>query len=535
MRRAIDGLFAILCAATLCVVLYAIARGPGDLYEKDQPKTIAYTADVVLHGRWALPRDVIYQPATKPPLYNWIDAGVVWATGSWGELSLKAPSVIGAIGVCVLLWWTGATWRVALLAIAMFAAVGVDVRHGSTMRLAFLARPDMLQAFFVTLAWWAATRAFMGATDEYSSSVPGRERTFKARMSVLIRGTHASAMLFWLGVIGAILTKGPLALLLFVYAPIAARVVGGRWSAIRVLKPLVGFAATFAIVGAWLACAYRVDPAHVRGVMLGAEIVDRIASETPEGLSKPFYFAAMWFVTKGGPIAIVAIVGAIVALWRRERLMTAAAIWLIVLIAGLSLPAGKRIDYLLPTYAPAALLAAWVCVEGCRRVRVPIAVAALLPLALSIQLAHARLTKFGETKSRWTDHTVAFTRDIARRIGTDSLVVIVRGKHPIPTLLGRHQGSALTVDDLRAARWAILDVSATSATPTLVSAPIPHGFDDIDHRELAPVGLYDLSAADAPSIDTLVREQQNIGRWTAAENPYRAPGTVWEGQTQKSK
>ena len=544
-------LFAIACCATTLVVAGAIALGPGDLYEKDQPKTIAYTADVVLHHRFALPRDVIYQPATKPPMYNWMDALVVVVARSWSETALKAPSILSAIGVGVLLLRccrTGIpacllvgtpaesdreigrnTCPTGLLAVAMFAAFGVDVRHGSTMRLAYLARPDMLQAFFVTLAWFAATRACLGVTNEDVSSVPERPLRPLARISVLIRGAHSAAAIFWLGVIAAVLTKGPLALLLLIYAPLAARGIGGRWSLVRRLHPIVGTGATIACVGAWLACADRVDPAHVRGVMLGAEIVDRVATATPEGLAKPFYFAAMWFVTKGGPIAWLAVIGAIAAWRTSDRTLRAASLWLIVLLVGLSIPAGKRIDYLLPTYAPASLLAAWIAIEACRRVRVPIVVATLVPLALAIQLAHARLTKFGEARERWTDRTVAFCRDVRAKIGDDALVVIVRGKHPIPTLLGRHQGSLLTPDDLRRARWAILPTDATMATPTLASAPVPSGFEVIESRPLRSLGLYDLRAPDAPSEDTLADEQRKCGEWTSTDNPYRAPGTVWRG------
>lgn len=419
-------------------------------------------------------------------------------------------------------------WPIGLLAVAMFAAFGVDVRHGSTMRLAFLARPDMLQAFFVTLAWFAATRAFLTpAAVRSDSSVDRPDPADPTSDPTARRSAWVDAVLFWSGVVGAVLTKGPLALLLFAYVPLAARLVDGRWSAVRRLRPVVGIVATILCVGGWLACAYRVDPAHIRGVMLGAEIVERVGSQTPEGLRKPFYFAAMWFVTKGGPIAMLAVVGAVIALRSRERLMRAASLWLIVLIVGLSIPAGKRIDYLLPTYAPAALLAAWVAIEACRRLRLPIVLAAVVPLVLSLQLAHARLTKFGEAKERWTDRTVRFVRDVRKTVGDDAILVIVRGKHPIPTLLGRHQGSLLTPDDLRGARWAILPTDATAATPTLVSEPVPSGFEVIEQRPLRPLGLYDLRAADAPSYDTLAAEQRKCGEWTAVDNPYRAPGTVW--------
>ncbi|MEA2734599.1 MAG: hypothetical protein QOE14_1050 [Humisphaera sp.] len=48
--------------------------GPGDLYDKDQPKTMAASADVALNNQWTWPRDMLLEPATKPPMYNWLDA-----------------------------------------------------------------------------------------------------------------------------------------------------------------------------------------------------------------------------------------------------------------------------------------------------------------------------------------------------------------------------------------------------------------------------------------------------------------------------
>ena len=39
-------------AATVMVLTSRIA-GPSDLYDQDQPKTIAYTVDIVRHARWA--------------------------------------------------------------------------------------------------------------------------------------------------------------------------------------------------------------------------------------------------------------------------------------------------------------------------------------------------------------------------------------------------------------------------------------------------------------------------------------------------
>lgn len=532
--RFATALLVLVCAASIAIVFLArLAVGPADLYEKDQPKTLAYTADVLLHGRWALPRDVIYQPATKPPLYNWIAAGVMNVTGSWSELAMKSPSVLGAIGVAAvlaLLSWRGPSAReeqhetnhlpetlattraaIAALACAIWFSFGIDVRHGSVIRLLFLARPDMLQAFFLTAAWAAATIAYQS----------------RARSGAL-------AAFFWLSVTGAILTKGPLALLAIVYAFVAARVIAGSWKSVRVLRPVVGLAAMTAIVCTWLFFAYRTDPAHVRSVMLGAEIVDRIARETPEGIAKPFWYAAMWFITKGGPFSLLALATLPVIVvhkrWLRppDTAAMGAALWLLVLIAGLSLPAGKRIDYLLPTFPPAAYLAARLLVSACRRASIPVTVAGLLPLSMSLMLARAHLTTFHESREHWSDRAVAFAHDVRARVKDDeSLIVIVRGKHPITTLLHRHQGSALDLTQLKAARWIVLPLIDTMARPLMQSELVPLGFEILENRPTGVLGLFDMQSADRPTMDELIDAQKRVASWTNEENPYRSPGTGW--------
>ena len=532
--RIATALLVLLCAASIAIVLIArLALGPADLYEKDQPKTLAYTADVLLHNRWALPRDAIYQPATKPPLYNWIAALVMKITGSWSELAMKSPSVLGAIGVAAilaLLPWHGPpargsfllsnhvpearatkTLAIAALACAIWFSFGIDVRHGSVIRLLFLARPDMLQAFFLTAAWAAATIVYQHGTR-----------------------SHRLTALFWLGVTGAILTKGPLALLAIVYAILAARLIGGSWKSIRILRPIVGLLATTVLVGTWFFFAYRTDPVHVRNVMLGSEIVDRVTRETPEGIAKPFWYAAMWFCSKGGIFSLLALATLPVIFvhkrWFRppDAASMGTALWLLVLIAGLSLPAGKRIDYLLPTFAPASYLAARLLVSVCRRASIPVVFAGLLPLWMSFTMARAHLTKFHEAQEHWSDRAVAFTRDVQTKVrDNESLLVIVRGKHPITTLLHRHQGSALDSRQLKDARWIVLPLIDTMARPVLQSELVPLGFEVLENRPTGVLGLFDMQSTEHPTIDELIAAQKRCGAWTFDENPYHAPNTVW--------
>src|SRR5687768_11921307 len=86
-----------LLAAILLLVFAASILGASDLHDKSQPKTVAYTADVVLHGRLILPRDMVGGPARKPPLYNWVGAPFVAVLG-FHEWVLKIPAMIAGVG-----------------------------------------------------------------------------------------------------------------------------------------------------------------------------------------------------------------------------------------------------------------------------------------------------------------------------------------------------------------------------------------------------------------------------------------------------
>ena len=86
----------ILLLLTLAIVLGARIAGPSDLHDKSQPKTVAYTADMALHGRFILPRDMVGGPARKPPMYNWIGVPFVALFG-FSEPMLKMPAILGGI------------------------------------------------------------------------------------------------------------------------------------------------------------------------------------------------------------------------------------------------------------------------------------------------------------------------------------------------------------------------------------------------------------------------------------------------------
>lgn len=274
-------LVALLCVAAIASVYYGrVIIGPSDLYRKDQCKTMAYTVDMVLNHRFSLPRDVIFQPATKPPLFNWLAAIGVAITGQFGEWAQKWPSMAGAVAVagivfafCRRQFGKVIDSQDALL-IALFASA-IWISTKATVLLLYIARPDMVQALCLIGGWYAANRAF----------------EFDHR-----RAARTWAAWFWCATTAAALAKGPAAVYPMLYALLAPILIFANWRKLGHLYWHIGVPVLLASVGAWLLFAYLQDAEHVTGVLLGTEVYKRIASSNPEGFIKPWYFAIQWFI-----------------------------------------------------------------------------------------------------------------------------------------------------------------------------------------------------------------------------------------------
>ena len=549
-------------AATLAVALAALALlillggrvlGPADLYFKDQPKTVSYTADMLLNGRWALPRDVLHQPATKPPLYNWIGAAAVAVTRSWSPFVLKLPSLLGALlAVGSVFAATRFLLRRPDAAAAAADAASVDddafpldpqlslrreddrdanpagfatavaavaaamcLCNATAADLAYRARPDMLQAGFMTLAFACATMCV------WPFEKPKRATWL--------------AMAFWVAVSLAALTKGPMAILPAVYGLILPFVLGRPRDVLR-LKPLIGVPIAIVPFGAWFFFAYRQDAGFVTDVLLKGEAYGRIMQATPEGHVKQWWYGYVWWWGKAFVWSNVAIVTACVMLarllTRRSRLshpIVPAMLYTLVILAGISLSAGKRIDYVLPAMLPGAIVASFglFAAAGWVARRMP---TFLQPLARAgpagLVLLYAGVVVYGfwtdgdkrvEVATGWTDSAWQFSREVDAVVGDDPLLVIVRGKTPLPTFLGRHYGDGITDADFAASAWLILE-KQPDLPAVLESDPLPNDFAPGDKSKTAVHALYRRS--DVPEAVFKAMRFRALD-WNDAENVYR--------------
>ncbi len=218
-------------AAGLVFLLILLTLGlrilsPSDIVSRDQSRTVSYTIDIVRNGNLLLASDADGFLATKPPLVNYFSALLVAPFGP-NEWTFMFPSLLAFFATLALIYliardvfvempphpgWLGLTaaeWA-TLLAVAFYGLSAM------ALRLAFVARPDMILVFFLTLSFYAANRAL--------ASQPSQGAGW--------------AFVFWFAACLAALAKGPIALIPVAYAFLAAKVFHGGWDAASRLSAL---------------------------------------------------------------------------------------------------------------------------------------------------------------------------------------------------------------------------------------------------------------------------------------------------------
>jgi 4-amino-4-deoxy-L-arabinose transferase-like glycosyltransferase len=192
--------------------LPAIPAGRRPFWSQDEARFAVLARDMVEHGRWLVP-EVRERPyLNKPQLYIWSIAALSMARGRVTEYTASVPSVLSAVatvGAVVaigrLLWG----WSTGLLAGLLLVATPAHFLSGHSVL------PDPMLVAWLTWALWAYLAAAEGAWS------PG----FMAA--------------FYGCVAGALLTKGPVALVALLVAALATILTDGR-RALGRMRPWLG-------------------------------------------------------------------------------------------------------------------------------------------------------------------------------------------------------------------------------------------------------------------------------------------------------
>jgi 4-amino-4-deoxy-L-arabinose transferase-like glycosyltransferase len=334
---------AILLLAFFLVAAVRVAA-PSDLATGDQPYQVDYIRDIVHHDAWLAQHLANGTAATKPPLYNWLAASAVHATGSESDFILKLPSLIAGLLTLLIVW--DLARRISGGEAAFYTGLFLIF---STMfsKQIYFARTDMLLTLFVAAQVWAAVR------HEAHSR-------------------RAGVVLYWTAASLSMLTKGPVGVVI----PLAGLsvwwwrrgILSERWRAMHV--PL-GLVISLAVFAAWFLAAVSREPA-VFDQLVYAETIDRFKSTSSKAKeNRHLLYYVPHFLGRMAPASVFAVIAAAELLRkRRDREPAGAALWwLLATFLMLSLVPSKRADRLFPIFPATAILAGWaVAHAGAARV-----------------------------------------------------------------------------------------------------------------------------------------------------------------------
>jgi 4-amino-4-deoxy-L-arabinose transferase-like glycosyltransferase len=483
----------------LVIVLIARILGPSDLGQNlDQSKTIAFTLDMVNNNHWILPRDGLGELTRKPPMVNWLGAPIV-ALGFHNELALKLPAVLSGITTSILVFFaarflfrrldtdsdtdpadpadrsiaTHAT-PLAMLAAAAWLASPSAVKH------IYFMRPDILFTALLTGAWLASVVLL-------TSQHPKHPRRL--------------ALLIWILTAAAILTKGPLAIFVPVYLILHILIItpkGQRKAALARTHWQWGIPLVLVLPGLWLYSADRINPEHVRNVLLGHELSNRVGSGGLPGFIEALTRNPGFFIERFIPWCIPAIIAMIFPPSSKLRTHPLAppTLWIIVVLATTTLFTMRAGSYIMPAYPAAAILAVYALYRIIASKRATRPCLAFVLIGSTVLISASIITLRETTMSRGArdrtgENIKAFAHAASQRVGDDDIQFVEIGDLPIASLLGRHQSDAIESDT--AITWLVQPTDINpAATPILTSAPLtthdPTTGEPIDST--TTIGLY---------------------------------------------
>ncbi len=434
------------CAA---VMLSSRVIAPSALQRFDQPRTVSYTADIIVNGRWLLPRDMLGHVATKPPLVNWMAAPVV-ALGFWQEWAAKWPMVAATLLTTVL------TVRIArnlfrkipeTEAVANEAALLAGAAwlvNPANMTMIYHCRPDPVLVLFLTAAWMFAT-AIISETEPNKIDIGG----------------------FSIAVGLAALTKGPAALLPMIYLPLAAWLIRGQPGVLRRSHWRWAILGALAIFSLWaLPTAIRY-PAPFFTQLIGRELIGptfgldhyfggKHYTDGPIVALKLILQNPIWFVQRFLPWSLLTIGALCVIGWRRwfRHPLAPTILWVFLVLAFFAISVRKTADYILPAYPAGAILAAYFCATYLRRFRIQLWQVAALALVLAVGLSAKHFLK--TSKDRGGENLKLFARKVESTINNDPVVFIDTEYNTLQFFLHRHQPGAPTAEQMAVAKWVIM-------------------------------------------------------------------------------
>ncbi len=324
----------------LGALLWGWNYGLWDLEGADEGRYVQVAKEILAEGNWLVPTLHGEPYDEKPPLPFWLMAAGLTLTGgeptAWGA---RLPSVLFGLGTILLVYLIGRhLWgdRIGLVSALILMTAPLFARQTPTARL---------DIFFT--GWLTA------AVAVWLTAPAGRALSWPR------------AGLFWICLAGGTLTKGPLALIVVLAAPLVECWHARSWAPWRALRPLAGLGGLGGLVIGWLAIVGWRAGADMARDLLDEATLERFLQAAHD--NPPWYYLYSLFASTFTPWTILA-AAAMVHLVRSRKAglppgLRPILAWAVIPLLALHLSTGKRHQYLLPVLPPLALLVGWYAEE----------------------------------------------------------------------------------------------------------------------------------------------------------------------------
>ncbi|MGH7948159.1 MAG: ArnT family glycosyltransferase, partial [Candidatus Binataceae bacterium] len=323
--------------------LFFLTLGSYPLYTKGEPREAETIAEIVNGGGVILPMRAGIEVPSKPLLMHWTAAIASVAAGGLSERIVRFPSALFAVaGILVCYLYVRLLFDPTAALIAALV-LGTSVQY---LQAGTAARVDMALAFFMEVAFF--------------------------EFLLIAEGLTSRRLLLYLAIALAVLSKGPVGMVLPAATAFVFVAIHRRWDLLRDLSVVRGAVVVVLVAGSWYVAAVMVGGREFVERQVLAENVFRLIplGETSEGHAHPFYFLELALIVGFIPwIATIPLV--VVQAVRGDRRIDSRVgyliIWFVVVLVFYSFAQSKRGIYLLALYPALATLSAVYLNDAMRR------------------------------------------------------------------------------------------------------------------------------------------------------------------------
>jgi hypothetical protein len=328
---------AILVLTLLGAALFLINLGAYPFYTKGEPREAVIVFNMLHGGGFILPLRAGIEVPSKPLLMHWLAAIVSFIAGGVNEWTVRLPSALFAIGGMLAAYLYVRRLfdnRIAFLAALILGTTVQYLEAGSG------ARVDMTLTFFMEIALF--------------------------EFILIAEGLTARRMTMYFAIAMAVLSKGPVGLVLPALIALVWIAIERRWELLRELRLGRGAALVALLAGGWYLAATVAGGMPFVHKQLLAENLFRFVRDNAfhQGHAHPFYYmegALMAGFMPWSPLLLIVFVQAARRPRQMDPRLSYVMVWFVVVLLFYNLPQSKRGVYLLALYpALATLLAIYV-------------------------------------------------------------------------------------------------------------------------------------------------------------------------------